>query len=432
MTYDIPVSGVVNITCYLCTYFSNGADFCLRSKSLSQLSLLKARYLILDSAFTKMTHFYGSARYYVQNYGTSNYDTINPVINNFGLPAINTVGTTRIFVFLNGFNATSSSATSYSFDIAMVPQYIGSSTLRVTTTSNNAATIQISSLCFAIIGYNENDAMAWPFPAARISLGTFDLSTPWTDVNSTYETYNTFWGIRALNTTGLTTIDISTSLTPQTSVTASTTQAGSSYNLVGLSFEFKECNASSTPYYMVSQDLCYDICPSRYYENNGQMICSSCTNYDCLKCLSNGTCTTCDNATDHRVLDTSTGRCVPDVGYYDSGVAVALPCDSNCLTCSGASTTCTSCHPANYLSGSVCNPCSANCSYCTNGTACNTCDTGYTTDASGNCILSGYNCSTISNCQTCTFLGGCSVCDMGYNLISVTQCSTVCGDGLWV
>lgn len=73
-------------------------------------------------------------------------------------------------------------------------------------------------------------------------------------------------------------------------------------------FEFKECNSSSTPYYMVAEDLCYDICPNRYYESNAQKTCENCTNYDCLKCIANGTCTTCDNTTDHRQLN-AYGRC---------------------------------------------------------------------------------------------------------------------------
>ena len=154
MNYNIDTSGVVNITCFVCIFYTNGVDFCLRSKSLSQLSVLRTRYLILDTAFNKITHFYSAARYYVQNYSTTNYGSANPIVNNFGLPTINTASTTRIFVMLNGFNATSTSTTSYSFDISMVPMYVGSATLRVTTSSTNAATIQFSSLCYCIIGYN--------------------------------------------------------------------------------------------------------------------------------------------------------------------------------------------------------------------------------------------------------------------------------------
>ena len=121
----------------------------------------------------------------------------------------------------------------------MNAQYIGSSVLRVTTTSSNAVTIMFNGFSFAVIGYNEGDTMSWPFPAARISLGTFDLSSPWVDSNSTFETYNTFWGLKSFNTSGLTTVNWDSSLTPQTSVTVSTTQPGSSYTFVGLAFEFK-------------------------------------------------------------------------------------------------------------------------------------------------------------------------------------------------
>lgn len=309
LTFDIDPTGVVNFTCFLCAYNVGGVDFCLLSKSLSQISALKKRYMILDSGFTKITHFYGAARYYVQNYGTNSYDSANPIVNNFGLPSINTVGTTRLFVLLNGFNGTSASNTSYSFDIAMSPQYIGSSTLRVTTASGNAVSIELNSLCYCIIGYNEDNALIWPFPAARITLGSFDLSTPFTGSAATLDSFNTFWGVDSLNTSSLTTINWDSTLTPLTQISATTSQTGSSYTLAGMSFEFKECNASITPYYMISEDKCYDICPDRYYEDNGYMVCVNCTNYDCLKCVSNGTCTTCDNTTDFRVLNASTGRC---------------------------------------------------------------------------------------------------------------------------
>ena len=239
LNYEIPISGVLNVTCFICGYYSTALDYCLITKSLSRISTIKTRYMIIDSSFTKITHFYSSGVYYVDNFGSNPYDAANPIINNFGIPAINTVGTTRLFIFVNGFNATSNSNTSYSFDIHMNAQYIGSSVLRVTTTSSNAVTIMFNGFSFAVIGYNEGDTMSWPFPAARISLGTFDLSSPWVDSNSTFETYNTFWGLKSFNTSGLTTVNWDSSLTPQTSVTFSTTQPGSSYTFVGLAFEFK-------------------------------------------------------------------------------------------------------------------------------------------------------------------------------------------------
>jgi hypothetical protein len=425
LRYDIPASALINVTTFICQYYTNGLDFCVLSRSLSRISTLQVRYLILDDRFTKIVHFYAAARYYVQNAGTNIYNTANPVVNLFGLPAINTVGATRVFVLLNGFNATANSPTN-SFDFKLVPQYPSSTTLRVTTSSANSETIQISSLCYCIIGYNENDMQVWPFPAARITIGTFNLGSPFADANSVFETYNTFWGMNWLTITGLNTLAWDSQLTVHTNIAGSTSATGSLFTWTGLAFEFKECNAT-TPYYLQSQDLCYDICPNRYYENNTQMLCLTCANYDCLKCLANGTCTSCDSTNDHR--DLSAGRCVPQTGYYDNGVAVALSCTSSCLTCVNASTTCTSCHSGFYLSSSACQPCIANCAACTNGTGCGTCSAGYTPDGSGVCV-GNFNCSVISHCFNCSIADGCLDCDPGFNLTSPALCDPICGDSL--
>ena len=137
LTYDISAAGTFNVTTYICGFNSNGLDICLLSTSLRRLSALRIRYLILDSAFTKIVHFYGSARYFVQGGGSDNYNTANPVVNTFSIPTINTVGTTRVFTFLNGFNATATSP-NYAFDLQMSATYLDSNTLQITTQPTNS------------------------------------------------------------------------------------------------------------------------------------------------------------------------------------------------------------------------------------------------------------------------------------------------------
>lgn len=130
LNFDISPSGNINITTYICGSQANGIDYCILTMSMSRISQLKLRYLALASTFTKITHFYSIGRYYVQNQGSDNYDTANPIINNFGIPAINTATTTRVFVFLEGFNATGSNVT-YPFDLQFAPSYPSSTILRV-------------------------------------------------------------------------------------------------------------------------------------------------------------------------------------------------------------------------------------------------------------------------------------------------------------
>ena len=109
--------------------------------------------MVLSASFTKITHFYGSARYFVQGVGTADYDIANPVINNFDIPTINTATTTRVFAFINGFNATAPNST-YAFDLQMTASYPSSGVLRVETATRNNQTIQMSSLSITLIGYN--------------------------------------------------------------------------------------------------------------------------------------------------------------------------------------------------------------------------------------------------------------------------------------
>jgi len=187
------------------------------------------------------------------------------------------------------------------------------------------------------------------------------------------------------------------------------------------------------------------------------MLCKSCTNYACLKCSMNGSCTTCDPS---RTLNSVTGTCDPGQGYFESGSLAAspcdptcytcslsqsnctscssahylsgktcLPCDASCATCSIVSSNCTTCYSASYLSGSLCQPCVSNCNICSNSLNCGTCNSGYMTDAGGLCIIS-YDCASIAYCASCAAATGCVTCSTGYQNQSITSCVSVCGDGV--
>lgn len=200
---------------------------------------------------------------------------------------------------------------------------------------------------------------------------------------------------------------------------------------VVLVYEFKECD-TTTPYYMMTGDTCYDICPARYY-GDAQFLCQKCVNYDCYQCSSAGACTVCSNSSDFRVMNTSTNRCDPMPGYYDVGSnnSMAQPCSNSCKTCEVASNLCRSCFDGFYYDGATsCISCMANCLTCSSGITCTTCKNGYIFDnGAGACVLN-INCSTIGNCTTCTSTTGCTQCVSGYNATNITTCSPVCGDGV--
>ncbi|AKU96082.1 polysaccharide deacetylase [Labilithrix luteola] len=114
-------------------------------------------------------------------------------------------------------------------------------------------------------------------------------------------------------------------------------------------------------------------------------------------------------------------------------IAAALPCDANCLTCTGPNA-CTSCVAGSYLAGGTCHPCST----CANGTfqasacvanadtVCQACDATCTTCKGG----TSNDCST---CQADRYLEGnrclpCTACAAGtYQTATCTpSANTVC------
>jgi hypothetical protein len=99
--------------------------------SISQIQRLSTRYLVIDTDFTKITHFYSSAKFYVQNAGQQAFDSSNPIVYNYNVPAgLDMTGTVRAFVMFNGFNATASSSAKI-FDIRLTASFISATVLQV-------------------------------------------------------------------------------------------------------------------------------------------------------------------------------------------------------------------------------------------------------------------------------------------------------------
>lgn len=73
------------------------------------------------------------------------------------------------------------------------------------------------------------------------------------------------------------------------------------------------------------------------------------------------------------------------------------------------------------------------CNICSNNYTCSNCSIDYSFDATiPACVI---DCTIVNNCSTCfynvtTAVTECSTCIMGYSIISVNNCSTVCGDGI--
>ena len=118
-----------------------------------------------------------------------------------------------------------------------------------------------------------------------------------------------------------------------------------------------------------------DPCPVRYYRSTTTFNCESCP-YDCYTCDSSTLlCLTCNSSVDHRIFNSSTGRCDPISGYYESNNTGAGQCDTGCTTCQSA-TNCSSCLERYYRNPTTlaCEACLYDCYTCDGAGNCNSCN----------------------------------------------------------
>lgn len=219
------------------------------------------------------------------------------------------------------------------------------------------------------------------------------------------------------------------------------------------------CQNCSLGYFLREDLFCYPTCPDRFYADDSSRTCKPCP-YDCLNCIPDGKCLTCDQANDHRVRNDSTGRCIALSGFYDGNQTVCLLCPSVCTVCSSA-TVCSACAGGYYLRGDgychsnctdrfypepstlQCTACPYDCLTCDRFSVCLSCDAAVdrrVLNSSGRCIpLDGYydNLTSISVkcppvCSTCSSATICSSCAEGYALRLDQFCYTSCLDSFYI
>ena len=214
------------------------------------------------------------------------------------------------------------------------------------------------------------------------------------------------------------------------------------------------CNTSSALPFL-HNNQCLVTCPEFYYSDSLLGLCQPCSalNIGCNDCLTSSTCDNCDA---NFVFLSNQCHSTTPTGYVNiSGIAHA--CTGDCLTCSVATSNCTSCTTLN-LDGndcvSVCTsglvPVNRVCQSCTS--PCKTCHSTQTNctsciaNLSPEVFLSGNNCvqncpdhfyedssnnqctGCVSPCQLCTTQSACQSCVSGYFLLG-TNCETSCSFG---
>ncbi len=138
---------------------------------------------------------------------------------------------------------------------------------------------------------------------------------------------------------------------------------------------------------------CLSDCPYTYYKNTSTHNCDMCNSKLCCGCSSATVCTSCECISlyfkDGKCL--SHNECIAYEGYLPID-STCSQCQGNCLTCSGALTTCNSCKNNLILSGTGCVPKCDDGDYAytnptTKITACQHCDPSCATcSESGTCI----------------------------------------------
>ena len=89
------------------------------------------------------------------------------------------------------------------------------------------------------------------------------------------------------------------------------------------------CSGCQSGNFLRSENLCHSTCLPRFFPNSSSLICESCP-FDCYTCDNTGNCLTCSAQLDFRVLNTSTSRCNPQAGYYESNVSQSGRCPEGC------------------------------------------------------------------------------------------------------
>ena len=154
----------INITTFGCSATTTTITVCVLTSSFNLVQSLDFRYIVLDNAFSKITHFYRSAYFYTTTGGSTVITSATPIVSNFNLPAISLTGTVKVWAFFNGANFTSPATNTLRLEITA--QYISSSVLQITTKNLDSVGFYLKTITYLFIGFNVDSMKTWPFPTA--------------------------------------------------------------------------------------------------------------------------------------------------------------------------------------------------------------------------------------------------------------------------
>lgn len=137
-------------------------------------------------------------------------------------------------------------------------------------------------------------------------------------------------GMTSFNVQSQSRLTFNTTAGLTTSVT--TTMSYKKLTFMYWSLKYRGCPPTN-PYFQLSSELCFDICPDGSYPDTVLKMCLDC-HYTCQTCASVPDCTGCDPLKFRSQVGLT---CPPINGYFDNGTAEAVLCStvmSYCTLCS--------------------------------------------------------------------------------------------------
>jgi hypothetical protein len=190
----------------------------LQGLKISGIYSCGIRYLVLDSPYLNKATDIFTGIFYIQNYTTISFNNAAAQNLIFGSLMNNLTGGTKAYAFFNGINATAT--TNNIIDITLQASYPFAAGFGIMITSAISTPLSLGAVQMTVLGFNILAASTWHFPALRTDDGVFTTTSPYLDTNSTFQTYNTFYGITGFGFTGQTAIDFSITFSPTNSIIA--------------------------------------------------------------------------------------------------------------------------------------------------------------------------------------------------------------------
>lgn len=160
---------------------------------------------------------------------------------------------------------------SFEVGLSLAVKQINSWDITITLTSISAKKTKVNSFFVLVFLYNNAQLLAVT-PPARYTKGSLSSTSGSNallmaaDTANIFRTYNTFIGMNAFWIIGGSFLNFATTTTPSVSISATSNNSWKSFGFNYNVFEFWYC-PDTTPYLMVSTNICYDLCPIRYASN---------------------------------------------------------------------------------------------------------------------------------------------------------------------